>query len=68
MSKRRLEVAKYLDDHFGQWVEGHEISNPKIGGSEGRRRARELREYGFKIERERIPGRDEWRYRVVGYE
>jgi hypothetical protein len=65
---RAIQVATYLADRQGRWVPGNEISNPTIGGSDGRRRARELREYGFHVECRPMDGREEWEYRLTGYD
>lgn len=50
-----------------QWVNGPEISNEVVGGSEGLRRLRELIEDGHPIESRRHPQaeRDIWQYRLA---
>lgn len=48
------------------WVEGYALCHPAIGGSEGLRRLRELRELGWSIERRLHPvkGRTAQQYRL----
>lgn len=64
---RKKQVLKYLVDRANQWVNGPEVANERVGGSEGHRRARELRSEGYPIEIRRHPDprRDIWQYRYV---
>lgn len=62
---RRAAVLALLEDRRPGWVEGPEIASEEVGGSEGLRRLRELRELGYPIVKERIPGRDAFRYRLI---
>jgi NurA-like 5'-3' nuclease len=66
---RRVEVAEYLVDHFNEWVDGSEVSNERVGGSEGLRRLRELRskEYGWIVERRKKPGSTQFQYKLIGF-
>jgi hypothetical protein len=71
MSKSRetrlIEVAEYLADRVGQWVPGTEFANENVGGSEGRKRMRELRlEHEWDIEKRRMTGRTQYEYRFNG--
>lgn len=48
---RLQKVAKYLVDHQFQWVPGYDIASKEVGGSEGLRRLRYLRDdLGWPIE------------------
>ena len=40
---RREQVLRYLQDHADEWVDGPELANAQVGGSEGLKRVRELR-------------------------
>lgn len=44
LKERREQVLRYLKAHANEWVDGTELANEKVGGSEGLRRVRELRE------------------------
>jgi|GEM_PF-4019140 len=66
----RARVLTYLKEHEGQWVQGWELADPEIGGSEGLRRLRELRqllkEQGYTIEKRRpFHEQTAWDYRMV---
>jgi hypothetical protein len=63
----RRRVAQYLVDRLGEWVEGPELLQSSVGGSEGLRRMRELRnDLGWHIEGpRRIPGRTARVYRLA---
>lgn len=63
---RQQRVLAYLRG-AGDWVYGPELANASIGGSEGLRRLRELREQGWIIEERRRPGRQGWEYKLIGY-
>lgn len=64
---RKQQVLDYLKAHPGQWVDGPNIANENVGGSEGQRRVRELRSDGHIIETRKHPNpeRDIWQYRLV---
>ena len=64
---RKQQVLRYLQVRPNQWVDGPELSNEKVGGSEGVRRLRELRADGWSIETRKHPDpkRDIWQYRYV---
>lgn len=64
---RREQVLAYLKDHKNGWVDGPNLANEEVGGSEGLKRLRELRADGYRIEQRRhpSPGRDIWQYRLV---
>lgn len=69
---RKGQVLRRLLDQMGGWVDGPELANERVGGSEGLRRLRELQEEGresgnFRIDRRRHPNpqRDIWQYRLV---
>ena len=48
----------------GQWHPTTEFLGPRIGGSEGMRRLRELRRKGFAIEARRRKDSAQWEYRL----
>ncbi len=66
---RADKVLNVLRD--GQWHQGHELTGPTVGGSEGLRRLREIKQQlakaggTGKIEARRIAGRASWQYRWV---
>ena len=65
---RRANVLAFLMAHVNHWVPGPEIADPAVGGSEGLRRVRELREArfgGHTIEVRRMSGSDAYEYRLV---
>lgn len=49
------------------WIDGPDLSNERVGGSEGLRRLRELAQEGHRIQQRRHPNpdRDIWQYRLV---
>ena len=69
MTRKDL-VLELLVQNMNVWIDGPRIANPEVGGSEGLKRLRELREEGHKIENRRHPdkNRDIWQYRLVGNE
>jgi hypothetical protein len=69
---RKEQVYLHLLLRKGQWVDGPELANEKVGGSEGLKRLRELRQEGedgagFRVEARKHPDtdRDIWQYRLV---
>jgi hypothetical protein len=63
LSTRRELVLSLLQD--GEWHSTSGINHPAVGGSEGTRRLRELRELGYPIEKHRREGHDDYEYRLV---
>lgn len=62
----RGRVAALLKQHAGQWVRGTVIASAAVGGSEGLRRLRDLRnKFGWRIEQRRMPDSTEREYRYV---
>jgi hypothetical protein len=62
----RGRVATLLRKQAGQWVRGSLLASAGVGGSEGLRRLRELRNrFGWRIEQRRVPGSTEREYRFV---
>lgn len=63
---RQQEVLERLE--AGGWIDGPDLANAEVGGSEGLKRLRELRAEGRPIERRRHPDprRDIWQYRLAG--
>lgn len=51
---RKERVLRLLSD--GKWHSTLEITSPDIGGPEGARRLRELREAGYKIDMRKASG------------
>lgn len=64
-STRKDRVLKTLEDASPEWVDGHVLCHPKIGGSEGLRRVRELRAAGHNIEMRTLADRTTRQYRIV---
>lgn len=64
---RKQQVLKHLKDRPNRWVNGTELATAEVGGSEGLRRLRELREAGEPIEERKHPhqGRDIHQYRYI---
>lgn len=64
---RKEQVLYWLRRNANQWVDGPDIANERIGGSEGLRRLRELGQEGNRIQQRRHPdaARDIWQYRLV---
>jgi len=63
LGKRQRLVLHVLED--GEWHDGHELTHPAVGGSEGLRRLRELREKGYMIEmRKKAKGLTTRQYRL----
>lgn len=61
---REAEVLACLRRAKGAWVPGHMLCTAEVGGSEGLRRIRSLREKGWPIENQEPPngeGTDEYR-------
>jgi hypothetical protein len=65
---RKEQVLARLQAHIGEWVDGPDLANEEVGGSEGLKRLRELRmEDGYEIEKRQHPDptRSVWQYRLV---
>lgn len=54
-----------LEANTGDWIDGHILCHPDIGGSEGLRRLRELRADGHVIEMRKKPGGSTRQYRLL---
>lgn len=67
VGSRQAQVLDRLRDACGEWVDGSALSTAECGGSEGKRRLRELREEkGWPIECRPHPGSaTAWQYRLV---
>ncbi|HUV09955.1 MAG TPA: hypothetical protein VMX12_03190 [Acidimicrobiia bacterium] len=67
VGSRQEEVLERLREAGGEWVDGSELSTAECGGSEGKRRLRELREdKGWDIETRPHPGSaTAWQYRLM---
>ena len=61
---KRERVLALLRDAEGAWVRGHQIT--EVGGSEGLRRLRELRQMGWAVERQPALVGSGWWYRLGG--
>ena len=63
---RKDAVLKLLTENLNAWIEGPVIASAEVGGSEGLKRLRELRDEGHNIEAKRHPdkNRDIWLYRL----
>jgi len=64
---RKDQVLLELQRNVNRWVNGPELANERVGGSEGLKRLRELRQDGHRIQQRRHPNpdRDIWQYRLV---
>jgi len=64
---RREQVLVYLRHYANQWVPGPDLANAAVGGSEGLKRLRELRQEGHDIRMRKHPdpSRDIWEYMLV---
>lgn len=64
---RTQQVLSHLQKYEGQWINGPDLANEEVGGSEGLKRLRELRAEGYPIERRQHPdrGRDIYQYRLM---
>lgn len=64
---RGEQVLDRLRQEHGGWVDGPELANERVGGSEGLRRVRELRQDGYSIEERKHPDprRDIFQYRLM---
>jgi hypothetical protein len=66
---RKEQVLSYLQAHKDEWVDGPELANERVGGSEGLKRRRELQSEGhsFEVRKHPDPNRDIWQYKYLGY-
>lgn len=64
---RKDQVLRRLSEARGEWVDGPELANEKVGGSEGLRRVRELKAEGYPIHERKHPDpeRDIYQYRLA---
>jgi hypothetical protein len=64
---RKQQVLEELLRAEGGWVNGTDLANEAVGGSEGLKRLRELRAEGHEIDERRHPDpeRTIWQYRLV---
>lgn len=64
---RKDQVLKVLRDNLGAWIDGTALANEEVGGSEGLKRLRELKNEGHLIQMRKhpTPGRDIYQYRLV---
>lgn len=60
--KEKKRLLAFLRKRGAAGVSSVELSDPNIGGLDGTRRIRSLRQDGFAIQREKIPGTGYWRY------
>ena len=64
---RRANVLDVLWEAQGKWVDGSVLVQPDIGGMEGTRRLRELRQLGWEIDQRPKPGSTMWQYRLLNF-
>ena len=68
---RKQQVHEYLKTRINQWVDGTELANAQVGGSEGLKRLRELREeleftsFEIQMRAHPTPGRNTFQYRLT---
>ncbi|HXS47772.1 MAG TPA: hypothetical protein VN756_09960 [Solirubrobacterales bacterium] len=66
-STRKEQVLAKLKAHAGEWVNGVDLANEQVGGSEGLKRLRELKREGWLIQMRKSPaqGSDQFQYRLA---
>jgi hypothetical protein len=64
IESRKIAVAALLVEREPDWVPGYEIASQEVGGSEGLRRIRELRDEGWVIEKQRMKNSTAYEYRI----
>lgn len=64
---REEQVLYVLKTNAGRWVDGTLLANEKVGGSEGLKRLRELKQHGHLIQKRKHPDphRSIYQYRLV---
>lgn len=64
---RKELVLQLLKRHLNEWVNGTDIATAEVGGSEGLKRLRELRQDGYDIRMRKHPNpdRDIFQYKLV---
>jgi hypothetical protein len=60
--REKQRVLDLLTKRGAAGVSSVELSDPGIGGLDGTRRVRSLRQEGHPVQREKIPGTGYWRY------
>jgi len=63
LETRRNNVLRLLED--GKWHSTAEINSPEVGGTEGTRRLRELRQMGHEIMKRKHAGHDDFEYGMM---
>ena len=63
LETRRNNVLNLLGD--GKWHLTAEINSPEVGGTEGTRRLRELRQMGHEIMKRKHAGHDDFEYGMM---
>lgn len=58
-------VANYMIERIEEWIPGHQLTTPQVGGSEGLRRVREMRENGINIEMRKAVHGTGYEYRML---
>lgn len=58
-------LAGAVGNDEGGWVDTMDVCHPDVGGSEGMRRLRELRNDGNSIEKRKKKGSSQWQYRLI---
>jgi hypothetical protein len=64
LTGRKAQVLKVLQNAEGEWVGGPALCNQAVGGSEGLRRLRELRELGYVIHKKKLPKQNYYSYKL----
>jgi hypothetical protein len=68
---RKQQVYLHLLEHEDEWIDGPDLANEKVGGSEGLKRLRELRvdlegsSYAIQMRAHQSPDRDIYQYRIT---
>ena len=64
---RKEQVLEKLKSRAGEWINGADLANESVGGSEGLKRLRELKREGWLIQMRKSPsqGSDQFQYRLA---
>lgn len=62
---RKEQVLAVLRSRAGEWIDGSDLANEEVGGSEGLKRLRELKLDGWMIQMRRKPKSDQFQYRLA---
>jgi hypothetical protein len=61
---REEAVLKVLQDNAPLWTPGYDLAHPAVGGSEGLKRLRDLKQKGYAYELRKMEGSSAYEYRL----